>query len=241
MVMEQLELLYEGKSKQVFKSDRSDHIVIRFKDDATAFYNIKRAKIENKGRMNNRISSMLLGYLNEQGVATHFVEQIDDESQLCRIVEHMSIEVIVRNVIAGSMAKRLGIEEGIVPENTIFDLCLRNSDLGDPLINDHHAVALGLATYEELATIYGISAKVNALLAALFAEAGITLVDFKIEFGRTTAGELVLADELTPDTCRLWDTATGERMDKDRFRRDLGHVRETYEEVARRLANVLNR
>lgn len=239
--MEQLELLYEGKSKQVFKSDRSDHIVIRFKDDATAFYNIKRAKIENKGRMNNRISSMLLGYLNEQGVATHFVEQIDDESQLCRIVEHMSIEVIVRNVIAGSMAKRLGIEEGIVPENTIFDLCLRNSDLGDPLINDHHAVALGLATYEELATIYGISAKVNALLAALFAEAGITLVDFKIEFGRTTAGELVLADELTPDTCRLWDTATGERMDKDRFRRDLGHVRETYEEVARRLANVLNR
>lgn len=241
MVMEQLELLYEGKSKQVFKSDRSDHIIIRFKDDATAFYNIKRAKIENKGRMNNRISSMLLGYLNEQGVATHFVEQIDDESQLCRIVEHMSIEVIVRNVIAGSMAKRLGIEEGIVPENTIFDLCLRNSDLGDPLINDHHAVALGLATYEELATIYGISAKVNALLAALFAEAGITLVDFKIEFGRTTAGELVLADELTPDTCRLWDTATGERMDKDRFRRDLGHVRETYEEVARRLANVLNR
>lgn len=239
--MQQQELLYEGKSKLIFKSDKEDRIIIQFKDDATAFYNIKRAKIENKGKMNCAISSMLLGYLNENGVSTHFVEKIDENKQLCRVVEHIPIEVIVRNVIAGSMAKRLGIEEGVVPENTIFDICLRGEELGDPLVNDHHAVALGIATYEELAKIYEISAKVNLLLSELFAKAGITLVDFKIEFGRTESGELILADELTPDTCRLWDMATGERMDKDRFRRDLGRVRETYEEVARRIHNALNK
>ena len=239
--MQQQELLYEGKSKLIFKSDKEDRIIIQFKDDATAFYNIKRAKIENKGKMNCAISSMLLGYLNENGVSTHFVEKIDENKQLCRVVEHIPIEVIVRNVIAGSMAKRLGIEEGVVPENTIFDICLRGEELGDPLVNDHHAVALGIATYEELAKIYEISAKVNLLLSELFTKAGITLVDFKIEFGRTESGELVLADELTPDTCRLWDIATGERMDKDRFRRDFGRVRETYEEVAQRLANLCNR
>lgn len=239
--MQQQELLYEGKSKLIFKSDKEDRIIIQFKDDATAFYNIKRAKIENKGKMNCAISSMLLGYLNENGVSTHFVEKIDENKQLCRVVEHIPIEVIVRNVIAGSMAKRLGIEEGVVPENTIFDICLRGEELGDPLINDHHAVALGIATYEELAKIYEISAKVNLLLSELFTKAGITLVDFKIEFGRTESGELILADELTPDTCRLWDMATGERMDKDRFRRDLGRVRETYEEVARRIHNALNK
>lgn len=239
--MQQQELLYEGKSKLIFKSDKEDRIIIQFKDDATAFYNIKRAKIENKGKMNCAISSMLLGFLNENGVSTHFVERIDENKQLCRVVEHIPIEVIVRNVIAGSMAKRLGIEEGVVPENTIFDICLRGEELGDPLVNDHHAVALGIATYEELAKIYEISAKVNLLLSELFTKAGITLVDFKIEFGRTESGELVLADELTPDTCRLWDMATGERMDKDRFRRDLGRVRETYEEVARRIHNALNK
>ena len=239
--MQQQELLYEGKSKLIFKSDKEDRIIIQFKDDVTAFYNIKRAKIENKGKMNCAISSMLLGYLNENGVSTHFVEKIDENKQLCRVVEHIPIEVIVRNVIAGSMAKRLGIEEGVVPENTIFDICLRGEELGDPLVNDHHVVALGIATYEELAKIYEISAKVNLLLSELFTKAGITLVDFKIEFGRTESGELILADELTPDTCRLWDMATGERMDKDRFRRDLGRVRETYEEVARRIHNALNK
>ena len=182
---------------------------------------------------------MLLGYLNQHGVATHYVEQMAADEQLCRVVEHIPLEIIVRNIIAGSMAKRLGIEEGIEPENTIFDLCLRGEELGDPLINDHHAVALGLVSYDELAVIYEISAKTNILLKEVLAKAGITLVDFKIEFGRDAEGNLVLADELTPDTCRLWDTTTGERMDKDRFRRDLGHVRETYEEVAKRIANVL--
>ncbi|MBQ5594854.1 MAG: phosphoribosylaminoimidazolesuccinocarboxamide synthase [Alistipes sp.] len=239
--MKQQELLHEGKSKLIYKGEDSEHIVIRFKDDVTAFYNIKRAKIENKARMNCTISSLLLAYLNENGIKTHFVERLDDESQLCRMVKHIPIEVIVRNVIAGSMAKRLGIEEGVVPQNTIFDLCLREEQLGDPLINDHHVVALGIATYEELAEIYEISAKVNLLLSDLFAKAGIRLVDFKIEFGRTDSGELILTDELTPDTCRLWDAATGDRLDKDRFRRDLGRVRETYEDVANRIHNALNK
>lgn len=237
--MKQLELLYEGKSKQIYKTESDNHVVVRFKDDASAFYNIKRAKIENKGRMTSDISSTVLEYLNSHGVNTHFVERVGDDGQLCRVVDHVDVEVIVRNVIAGSMAKRLGIDEGIVPENTIFDLCLRNSELGDPLINDHHAVALGIATYEELAEIYAASARINHLLTELYAKAGITLVDFKIEFGRAADGSLVLADELSPDTCRLWDMATGERMDKDRFRRDLGRVRETYEEVAQRLHNAL--
>ena len=238
--MAEQEVLYNGSSKVVYKGEGED-IIIRFKDYIAAFYNIKGANIENKGRMNCRISSMVLRYLNDGGIATHFVEQIGDTEQRCRLVKHIPIEVIVRNVIAGSMAKRLGLEEGIVPENTVFDLCLRDNELGDPLINDHHAVALGLVSYEELAEIYATSAKVNTLLQRLYAEASIKLVDFKIEFGRAADGSLVLADELTPDTCRLWDMATGERMDKDRFRRDLGRVRETYEEVAQRLANLLNK
>lgn len=238
--MAEMEILYSGSSKVVYKGE-DDDIIIRFKDYITAFYGIKGARIENKAKMNCCISSMVLGYLNDNGVATHFLEQMSDTEQRCRIVKHIPIEVIVRNVIAGSMARRLGLEDGIIPENTIFDLCLRDNELGDPLINDHHAVALGLVTYEELKHIYEVSAKVNALLVDLYARAGIKLVDFKIEFGRAADNTLVLADELTPDTCRLWDIATGERMDKDRFRRDLGRVRETYEEVAQRLANQLNK
>ena len=237
--MKELELLYEGKSKQIFKTDSDDRVVVRFKDDISAFYNIKRANIESKGRLTCDISSMVLDYLNGHNINTHFVERVGAEGQLCRVVEHIPVEVIVRNVVAGSMAKRLGLEEGIVPENTIFDLCLRRSDLGDPLINDHHAVALGLLSYEELAKMYELSANINNRLVELYDKVGITVVDFKIEFGRAADGSLVLADELSPDTCRLWDKATGERMDKDRFRRDLGHVRETYEEVAKRIANVL--
>ena len=225
----------------IYATDSADKIIIRFKDDATAFYNIKRAKIADKAKLNCDISSMVLGYLNENGVNTHFVERLDDEAQLCKAVKHIDVEVIVRNVIAGSMAKRLGIEEGIVPENTIFDLCLRDAQLGDPLINDHHAVALGIVSYEELAEIYAASARINTLLTELYAKEGTTLVDFKIEFGRAEDGSLVLADELTPDTCRLWDTESGEPLDKDRFRRDMGRVREAYEEVAKRLHNALNK
>lgn len=232
-------MLYEGKSKQIFKTDMEDRVVIRFKDDTSAFYGIKRANIENKGRLTCDISSTVLEYLNANNINTHFIERVGDDGQLCRVVEHVPVEVIVRNVVAGSMAARLGLDEGIVPENTIFDLVLRRNDLGDPLINDHHAVALGLMSYEEIAQMYEMSAAINRCLVELYDKAGITVVDFKIEFGRDANGELVLADELSPDTCRLWDKETGERMDKDRFRRDLGRVRETYEEVAQRLHNIL--
>ena len=238
--MKELELLYEGKSKQIFKTDTEDRVVVRFKDDTSAFYGIKRANIESKGRLTCDISSMVLEYLNANNINTHFVERVGADGQLCRVVEHIPVEVIVRNVVAGSMAKRLGMDEGIVPENTIFDLCLRRSDLGDPHVKDHHVVALGLMSYEELAKMYEMSAAINQRLVELYDKAGITVVDFKIEFGRDANGALVLADELSPDTCRLWDKETGERMDKDRFRRDLGRVRETYEEVAQRLHNILN-
>lgn len=237
--MKELELLYEGKSKQIFKTEKEDRVVIRFKDDTSAFYGIKRANIENKGRFTCDISSMVLEYLNANNINTHFIERVGADGQLCRVVEHVPVEVIVRNVVAGSMAARLGLDEGIVPENTIFDLVLRRNDLGDPLINDHHAVALGLMSYEEIAQMYEMSAAINRCIVELYAKAGITVVDFKIEFGRDANGALVLADELSPDTCRLWDAETGERMDKDRFRRDLGRVRETYEEVAQRLHNIL--
>ena len=237
--MKELELLYEGKSKQIFKTDMEDRVVIRFKDDTSAFYGIKRANIENKGRLTCDISSTVLEYLNANNINTHFIERVGADGQLCRVVEHVPVEVIVRNVVAGSMAARLGLDEGIVPENTIFDLVLRRNDLGDPLINDHHAVALGLMSYEEIAQMYEMSAAINRCLVELYDKAGITVVDFKIEFGRDANGELVLADELSPDTCRLWDKESGERMDKDRFRRDLGRVRETYEEVAQRLHNIL--
>ena len=237
--MKELELLYEGKSKQIFKTDVEDRVVVRFKDDTSAFYGIKRANIENKGRFTCDISSTVLEYLNANNINTHFIERVGADGQLCRVVEHVPVEVIVRNVVAGSMAKRLGLDEGIVPENTIFDLVLRRSDLGDPLINDHHAVALGLMSYEEIAQMYEMSAAINRCLVQLYDKAGITVVDFKIEFGRGADGALVLADELSPDTCRLWDKESGERMDKDRFRRDLGRVRETYDEVAQRLHNIL--
>ena len=237
--MKELELLYEGKSKQIYKTDCDDRVVIRFKDDTAAFYNIKRAVIEQKGRLTCDISSMVLEYMNCHNINTHFIERVSDDGQVCRVVEHIPVEVIVRNVVAGSMAKRLGMDEGIVPENTIFDLVLRRSDLGDPLINDHHAVAMGLLSYEELAKMYEMSAAINKNLIELYGMVGIQVVDFKIEFGRAADGTLVLADELSPDTCRLWDVETGERMDKDRFRRDLGRVRETYEEVAERLHNAL--
>lgn len=237
--MKELELLYEGKSKQIFKTDSQDRVVVRFKNDTSAFYGIKRANIENKGRLTCDISSMVLEYMNSHNINTHFIERVGDDGQLCRVVEHIPVEVIVRNVVAGSMAKRLGMDEGIITPNTIFDLVLRRSDLGDPLINDHHAVAMGLLSYEELAKMYEMSAAINNCLIELYDKAGITVVDFKIEFGRDANGTLVLADELSPDTCRLWDKTTGERMDKDRFRRDLGRVRETYEEVAQRLHNIL--
>lgn len=236
--MEKLELLYEGKAKEVFRTDDPEKIIIHYKDTATAFNCIKKATIENKGVLNNAISSIIFRELEKAGVKTHFLEKVNDRDQLCRQVSIIPLEVVVRNVIAGSMAHRLGIEEGTQPTNTIYDICYKRDELGDPLINDHHAVALGLVTYEELDRIYRMTARINEVLKALFARINIKLVDFKIEFGRTPDGEIVLADEVSPDTCRLWDMTTGERLDKDRFRRDLGRVREAYEEILARLKKI---
>ncbi len=236
--MKQLEMLYEGKAKQVFLTDDKDLIVIHYKDAATAFNNVKKATIDNKGVLNNAISTLIFEQLHKAGIKTHYIETLNDRDQLCRKVSIIPIEVIVRNIIAGSMAQRLGLEEGTKPENTIFDICYKNDELGDPLINDHHAVALGAVTYEELNQIYAMTAKINEVLTAMFAKMNITLVDFKIEFGKTSDGEIVLADEVSPDTCRLWDMTTNEKLDKDRFRRDLGKVREAYEEILARLQKL---
>ena len=237
--MKQQELLYEGKSKQVYATDEAERIILHYKDDATAFNNIKRATILNKGVLSNAISTLIFRELERAGVKTHYLETLNDRDQLCRRVSIIPLEVVVRNIIAGSMAQRLGVEEGTEPQNTIFDICFKNDELGDPLMNDHHAVALGLATYEELAEIYAMSAHINRVLQELFSKINIRLVDFKIELGTAAEGELVLADELSPDTCRLWDATTGEKLDHDRFRRDMGRVREAYEEILMRLEQVI--
>ena len=236
--MKQLEMLYEGKAKQVFLTDDADKIIIHYKDAATAFNNVKKATIENKGLLNNAISTLIFKELQKAGVKTHYIETLNERDQLCHRVTIIPLEVIVRNTIAGSMAQRLGIEEGTKPSNVIYDICYKKDELGDPLINDHHAVAMGAATYEELDVIYKMTAKINETLTEMFRKMNINLVDFKIEFGKTSTGEIVLADEVSPDTCRLWDLTTNEKLDKDRFRRDLGKVREAYEEILARLKKI---
>lgn len=235
--MKQLEMLYEGKAKQVFATDDKDLIVMHYKDDATAFNGIKKAQIKDKGVLNNEITNIIFKELISKGIPTHFVEKLNVRDQLCKKVTIFPLEVIVRNIIAGSMAKRLDIPEGTHINNTVFELCYKNDKLGDPLINEHHAVALGAASYEELNTIYDLTMKINEILKELFKSINITLVDFKIEFGKTSDGQIVLADEISPDTCRLWDSSTEEKLDKDRFRRDLGKVIEAYEEILKRLQN----
>ena len=233
--MTKQELLYEGKAKQVYKTSDSDLIIIYYKDDATAYNNVKKATITSKGLFNNEISAIIFNKLHEAGVKTHFVERLNEREQLCRVVSIFPLEFIVRNIIAGSMSKRLAIPEGTKPNNLIIDICYKKDELGDPLINNDHAVALGAATYEELEIMYSMTRKINEVLIDLFKGINITLVDFKIEFGKTRDGEIVLADEISPDTCRLWDVETNEKLDKDRFRRDLGKVREAYEEILNRL------
>ena len=228
-------MLYEGKAKQVYATDDPDKIIIHYKDAATAYNNIKKATIANKGVLNNKISTIIFEYLHKAGIETHYIETINDRDQICRKVSIIPLEVIVRNYIAGSMAKRLGLEEGIKPSNVIFDICYKADELGDPLINDHHAVALGVVTYEELDYIYKVTGKLNEILIDMFKKMDINLIDFKIEFGRTSDGKIVLADEISPDTCRLWDVKTNEKLDKDRFRRDMGGVEEAYKEIFERV------
>lgn len=234
-------MLYEGKAKQVFATDNPDEVVVRFKDDATAFNAQKRGSVDLKGEMNNAITTLIFEYLNEKGIKTHFIKQLDEREQLVKKVAIIPLEMVVRNYSAGSMAQRLGVEEGIKSPVTIFDICYKKDELGDPLINDHHAVFLGAATYEELKEMYALTADINEILIDLFDKMNIILVDFKIELGKTSSGEIILADEISPDTCRLWDKDTMKKLDKDRFRRDLGEVTEAYVEIYNRLKTLLGK
>lgn len=233
--MEKLEMMYEGKAKKIYATENAEEVIVYYKDDATAFNGEKKDQINNKGILNNAITSMIFEMLNENGIKTHFVKKLSDREQLCKKVEIVPLEVIVRNVAAGSMAKRLGLEEGYKLKTTVFEFSYKDDELGDPLINSYHAVAIGAATFEEIKTILNMTAKINDLLKEFFSKLNINLIDFKIEFGKLPNGEIVLADEISPDTCRFWDATTGEKLDKDRFRRDMGNVEEAYIEILNRI------
>lgn len=234
-MVKKFEMLYEGKAKQIFRTENENEVIVHYKDDATAFNGEKKAQIDNKGILNNAITSMIFEMLNKEGIKTHFIEKLNERDQLCKKVSIVPLEVIVRNVAAGSMAKRLGLEEGYKLKTTVFELSYKDDELGDPLINDYHAVGIGATTFEELNKIYEITDKINNLLKEFFKKQNIDLIDFKIEFGRDENGEVILADEISPDTCRFWDSTTGEKLDKDRFRRDMGNVEEAYIEILNRI------
>ncbi len=234
--------IYEGKAKILYEGPEPGTVVVHFKDDATAYNAQKKAVIEGKGVLNNRISEFIFERLNDLGLPTHFVKRLNMREQLVREVEIIPLEVIVRNIAAGSMAKRLGIEEGTALPRSIIEFCYKNDELGDPLIAEEHITAFGWASPQEIDDIMAMTIRINDFMSGMFAAIGIKLVDFKIEFGRQYEGDLVrtvLADEISPDSCRLWDMKTNEKMDKDRFRRDLGGLVEAYQEVARRLG-ILN-
>ena len=233
--MQKREQLYEGKAKKVFKTDDPELLIVDYKDDATAFNGLKKGSIAGKGVINNQMSNRLMAKLEKSGVPTHFVQELSPRETLVKKVAIVPLEVIVRNLSAGSFAKRYGVEEGIVFDAPTIEFSYKNDELGDPLLNSYHALALGLATAEEIETIKGYAFRINEFLKALWAECGVILVDFKLEFGRLADGSIVLADEISPDTCRLWDEKTHEKLDKDRFRRDLGGVEAAYAEIMKRL------
>jgi len=236
--MEKLSMLYEGKAKKVFRTSDEDFYIIEYKDDATAFNGIKKGTIQNKGILNNEISTILFELLEKEGVPTHFVKRLNDREMLVKKVEIYPIEVLIRNYAAGSISKRLGIEEGAKLKRTVLEFCYKNDELGDPFINEYHIEAMELATKDEVETIKNYSFKINDILSKYFLSKNIILVDFKLEFGKSKDG-IVLADEISPDTCRFWDSVTMEKLDKDRFRRDLGNVEGAYVEVLNRLENTV--
>lgn len=233
--MKKLEQLYEGKAKKVFMTDDPDVVIVDYKDDATAFNGEKKGTIAGKGVVNNRMTNHVFKLIEKEGVPTHLVEELSDRETAVKKVDIVPLEVIVRNVAAGSFSKRMGVEEGKELLCPILEFSYKNDDLGDPFINDDYALALGLATQEEIDTIKAYTRKVNEVLKAYFLQADMKLIDFKIEFGRLKDGTIILADEVSPDTCRLWDVHTNEKLDKDRFRRDMGNVEEAYNEVFKRL------
>lgn len=232
-------LLYEGKAKKVFATDKSEYLIVCYKDDATAFNGLKKGIITGKGVINNKMSNLLMQRLERAGIPTHFVKELSERETLVKRVSIVPLEVIVRNIAAGSFSKRYGVEEGIVFESPTIEFSYKNDDLDDPLMNEYHAIAMKLAATEEIKLIKKYAFGINELLKAFWAQCGITLVDFKLEFGRLPDGSIVLADEISPDTCRLWDSQTGEKLDKDRFRRDLGGVEDAYAEVMRRLMETI--
>lgn len=233
--MKKLEQLYEGKAKKVFATDEDGVVIVDYKDDATAFNGEKKGTIMGKGVVNNKMSNYVFGLLEKDGVPTHFIKELSDRETAVKKVSIVPLEVIVRNVAAGSFSKRMGVPEGKELLCHILEFSYKNDELGDPFINDDYALALGLATQDEIDTIKNYTRKVNECLKKYFLSAGMKLIDFKIEFGRLPDGTIILADEISPDTCRLWDVKTNEKLDKDRFRRDLGNVEEAYNEVFRRL------
>ncbi len=233
--MNKLDMLYEGKAKKVYKTDVEDVYIVEYKDDATAFNGLKKGTIIGKGVINNRMSNHVFKLLELEGVKTHYIEELSDRETAVKKVDIVPLEVIVRNVCAGSFAKKLGMEEGIKLLTPTLEFSYKNDDLGDPMINDYYAIALGLATREEIEKITEMTFKVNEVLGKYFLDCGIELIDFKIEFGRDSKGEIILADEISPDTCRLWDINTREKLDKDRFRRDMGQIEDAYKEVFKRL------
>lgn len=233
--MNKCEQLYEGKAKKVYSTEDPELLIVSYKDDATAFNGLKKGTISGKGVINNRMSNILMKYLETKDVPTHYVEELSERDTVVKKVSIVPLEVIVRNIAAGSFSKHYGVEEGVVFDSPTVEFSYKNDDLGDPLLNTYHALALKLATPEEIQTIESYAFRVNEVLSDLWRKCGVILVDFKLEFGRLSDGTIVLADEISPDTCRLWDSETKEKLDKDRFRRDLGGVEEAYNEIMKRL------
>ena len=236
--MQKTEMLYEGKAKKVYATENPELYIVSYKDDATAFNGLKKGTIAGKGVINNRVTNYMMQMLEKNGVPTHFVEEISDSETVVKKVQIVPLEVIIRNISAGSFSKRYGVEEGIVFEQPTIEFSYKNDDLGDPLINEYHALALKLATREEIDTIKTLAFRTNALMKDFFKKINEDLVDFKLEFGRLSDGTIVLADEISPDTCRFWDSRTHEKLDKDRFRRDLGNVEGAYKEIMHRLLGL---
>ncbi len=233
--MEKTNQMYEGKAKKVFATDDENYCIVSYKDDATAFNGLKKGTILGKGVVNNRVTNHLMKLLEEKGIPTHFVKELSDRETVVKKVKIVPLEVIVRNIAAGSLAKRLGLEEGTKLQSTVLEYCYKNDELGDPMVNEYHILAMGWATKEEIDEISKYALKINKILSEYFKEANIELIDFKLEFGKTKDGKIVLADEISPDTCRFWDSVTKEKLDKDRFRRDLGDVDKGYKEIMKRL------
>lgn len=233
--MEKLEKLYEGKAKKVYSTNDESLCIVSYKDDATAFNGLKKGEIAGKGSINNRVTNHLMKLLEKNGIPTHFVKELNQNDTVVKKVKIIPLEVIVRNIAAGSLSKRLGLEEGVKLNKTVLEYCYKNDDLGDPIINEYHILAMDFATEDELKIIANYSLKINQILSDYLKDLNIELIDFKLEFGKDLNGNIILADEISPDTCRFWDSKTKEKLDKDRFRRDLGNVYEAYDEILKRL------